>query len=183
MKKIIFTTILFFILVQPTSAVTWLNCPFGKINDPYPGLCARYTDTDQDGLCDNSQPDPANRVIKTKSQTKNPVANDYYLIEVTVILFLLYGLSKYLVYYSSQTKNKFLKPFNSSNTRYMMNMILLASFILSFITALLFLAQVKLGWFTDLKVNFSWWHIEFGWIMAVVSLIHLGERWRYFIKT
>jgi len=105
----------------------------------------------------------------------------YYVLEITVILLLLYGLSKYLVYYSQQSKNKFLKQFNSANLRYAMNSLLLASFLLALITALGFLARVKFGWLVESKINFSWWHVEFGWIMAVVSLIHVVERWRYFV--
>lgn len=184
MKKIIIAIPVLILLInlQPVFAITWLNCPFGKINDPYPGLCARYTDTDQDGICDNSQPDPANRKITTNTQSDKPATINYYLLEITVILLLLYGLSKYLVYYSSQTTNKFLRQINKSNLRLAMNYLLLANFILSFITALLFLVQVKLGWFKDLGINFSWWHVEFGYIMAVIAIIHIIERWRYFIK-
>lgn len=31
-------------------------CPFGLVNDPYPGRCPRYTDANGDGLCDYSVP-------------------------------------------------------------------------------------------------------------------------------
>lgn len=40
------------------ASVSWLNaqtCPYGEINDPYPGKCARYVDTNGDGICDLSQ--------------------------------------------------------------------------------------------------------------------------------
>ena len=30
-------------------------CPFGLLNDPYPGLCNLYVDADGDGVCDLSQ--------------------------------------------------------------------------------------------------------------------------------
>lgn len=39
-------------------AHTWDSCPFGLSNDPYPGECGRYIDTNQDGICDLSQPEP-----------------------------------------------------------------------------------------------------------------------------
>ena len=32
-------------------------CPFGLVNDPYPGQCQHYIDEDGDGFCDLSQPD------------------------------------------------------------------------------------------------------------------------------
>jgi hypothetical protein len=31
------------------------ECPFGKINDSYPGSCGRYVDLDNNGICDLSQ--------------------------------------------------------------------------------------------------------------------------------
>jgi hypothetical protein len=31
-------------------------CPFGLVNDPYPGECRRYVDLDGDGICDLSMP-------------------------------------------------------------------------------------------------------------------------------
>ncbi len=30
------------------------SCPFGEVNDPYPGKCHRYTDKNNDGFCDLS---------------------------------------------------------------------------------------------------------------------------------
>ncbi len=31
------------------------SCPYGMVNDPYPGQCSRYTDITGDGICDLSQ--------------------------------------------------------------------------------------------------------------------------------
>ena len=41
-----------------TTALAWDDCPFGLVNDTYPGECGSYTDTNSDGLCDHSQPEP-----------------------------------------------------------------------------------------------------------------------------
>jgi len=52
--------ILFLLLnIQTSLSQAWDSCPFGLENDPYPGECGRYIDTDQDGICDLSQPNPA----------------------------------------------------------------------------------------------------------------------------
>lgn len=40
---------------QPTTVVTATACPFGLVNDPYPGQCGRYTDRNGNGLCDFSE--------------------------------------------------------------------------------------------------------------------------------
>jgi hypothetical protein len=43
----------------PDAALAWNNCPKGLTNDPYPGACRRYVDTNGDGICDLSQSEPA----------------------------------------------------------------------------------------------------------------------------
>jgi hypothetical protein len=37
----------------------WDNCPKGLTDDPYPGECSRYVDSNDDGICDLSQSDPS----------------------------------------------------------------------------------------------------------------------------
>jgi hypothetical protein len=45
--------------LYPSQALAWDDCPMGLVNDPYPGACRRYVDTNGDGICDLSQPEPA----------------------------------------------------------------------------------------------------------------------------
>jgi len=42
----------------PTATATpgTVACPFGQVNDPYPGQCKRYVDTNDNGICDLSEP-------------------------------------------------------------------------------------------------------------------------------
>ncbi|HDP37321.1 MAG TPA: hypothetical protein ENN27_05655 [Candidatus Atribacteria bacterium] len=63
LKKYIalFTIILVLVVFSSTSIYAWDNCPFGFEDDPYPGECKRYIDTDGDGICDLSQPAPEDR--------------------------------------------------------------------------------------------------------------------------
>lgn len=42
----------------PSTALAWEDCPYGEVDCAYPGDCARYTDTNDDGICDLSQPEP-----------------------------------------------------------------------------------------------------------------------------
>ena len=46
----------------------WDDCPKGLVNDEYPGSCPRYVDTDENGICDHSEPAPEDRV-----ENQNPV--------------------------------------------------------------------------------------------------------------
>lgn len=32
------------------------DCPFGLVNDPYPGECGRYVDQNENDICDHSEP-------------------------------------------------------------------------------------------------------------------------------
>jgi len=62
-RKYIPLSIIIFILItfSSISIYAWDNCPFGLEDDPYPGECKRYIDTDGDGICDRSQPAPEDR--------------------------------------------------------------------------------------------------------------------------
>jgi hypothetical protein len=44
-----------FIAATTMSGSCATSCPYGMVNDPYPGQCPRYTDINGDGLCDLSQ--------------------------------------------------------------------------------------------------------------------------------
>lgn len=43
------------LLVTAAPALAWLDCPYARVNDPYPGSCFRYLDANQDQICDHSQ--------------------------------------------------------------------------------------------------------------------------------
>lgn len=45
-------------LMLPGLAYAWDDCPFNEVNEPYPGTCGRYVDTDSNGICDHSEPAP-----------------------------------------------------------------------------------------------------------------------------
>ncbi|MBC7294630.1 MAG: hypothetical protein H5T84_11145, partial [Thermoleophilia bacterium] len=51
--------------LSPSTAQAWADCPRGLVNDPYPGRCSRYTDTNDDGICDLSQPKPSDPTTTT----------------------------------------------------------------------------------------------------------------------
>ena len=70
MKKLILLFFAIIFLVLPTSAYAqWDDCTKGLENDPYPGSCGRYIDTDGDGICDHSQPAPEDRETTTSNNT------------------------------------------------------------------------------------------------------------------
>ena len=46
-------------LALPATALAWDDCPRGEVDCVYPGECARYIDTNGDGICDHSQAEPS----------------------------------------------------------------------------------------------------------------------------
>jgi len=80
-KYISLLTIIFILVVfNSISIYAWDNCPFGLEDDPYPGECKRYIDTDGDGICDLSQPAPedrnANISLNEENAKENIIDND-----------------------------------------------------------------------------------------------------------
>jgi len=71
MKKI--TYILLTIILLSTVFAQYDDCPFGEVNEPYPGTCGRYTDTDTNDLCDHSEPVPTTNT-KDTTQAVQPIA-------------------------------------------------------------------------------------------------------------
>ena len=60
---------------KATYVHAWEDCPFGLENDPYPGQCGRYVDTDGNGICDHSEAPPEQRTNSASSEvdtTENP---------------------------------------------------------------------------------------------------------------
>jgi len=60
-------------ILVPFTVLAVVTCPYGIINDPYPGKCPRYTDTDQNGVCDISETDTGS-VPVTPVPTTMPVS-------------------------------------------------------------------------------------------------------------
>jgi len=65
-KHILSLSLIVFIslIIFSQTALAWDDCPFGYVDDPYPGVCPRYIDTNKDGICDRSQTEPSS--VKTE---------------------------------------------------------------------------------------------------------------------
>lgn len=75
-KYIILSTLIFILVAfSSISIYAWDNCPFGIEDDPYPGECKRYIDTDGDGICDRSQPAPEDRNTNIPLNAENVKEN------------------------------------------------------------------------------------------------------------
>ena len=182
--RISITSGLFLILtmLNISTVIAWDNCPFGEINDTYPGNCGRYIDTDSDGICDLSQPAPEDRVeqkegieggnlsIKMESGGRRI---DYFFIPITLLLVVLYLISLIL------SKKKKIKAVQH---RKIWNLLLLVTFLVSGILGILLVLKVSFGIEIPSYSAALFFHVEFGIAMTFISIFHIFWHWKYFRK-
>jgi len=107
---ILFTAFLALPAMDAVNVYAWDDCPKGLANDEYPGSCPRYIDTDENGICDHSEPAPEDRIenqspveIVDQKQSENTIThNDSKEFETTskntVLLSILVPLIAILGY-------------------------------------------------------------------------------------
>jgi len=139
--------------------LAWLDCPYGRINDPYPGRCNLYTDTNNNQICDHSEA-PQKEIqlpfLPNSSKNTHPF---FTFLGITGITLVAWFLTK-----------KFLKPLNF---RLFWNLVLLASFLPVGISGILLFLNIQIP-------NFAFWHNFLGVTFVVVGLLHLLARLNYF---
>ena len=178
MKK--YTLILLLLLLFPVVGLAWDNCPYGEVDDPYPGKCNRYVDTDHDQICDLSQPTPENRiakVIKTDQKTiKLELTNNnkkmtYHLVPISLFLIILYAISRILL------KKKIITLITHKR---IWNILLLITFLISGILGILLIIRINFNITAPTRFNSLFWHVELGIAMFIISIFHVIERWYFF---
>ncbi|OPX57235.1 MAG: hypothetical protein A4E25_02390 [Methanobacterium sp. PtaB.Bin024] len=186
MKKIY--VVLLIILLTPVAVYAWNDCPYGLLNDPFPGQCPRYTDTNHDSICDHSQSPTSASTNNTQNLNNNSNENNnsnnsssdiqkdnsvpsenYYLIPVAVSTTIIY-LVTYLLYLENMLKKKIFYK--------IWNYVLIASFILTGLTGLIMIIIVNYGIGSSWNLTIDFWHAEFAIIMAVSTIIHFHLYWK-----
>ncbi len=143
-----------FVLSQET------DCPFGKINDTYPGDCRLYTDENQDGICDLSQDIQQNENTLNNS---NIFQEKYPFLSIFFLLVLLYILTTIL-----SKKEKISHVLHKK----IWNILLTLSFLVCAISSVIYILNLNYGIF-QLNQNISFVHIESGIIMIIISIFHI----------
>jgi len=99
--------------------------------------------------------------------------NNYHLILLFLITFFTYFLSLFLV------KSKII---NLVIHRRIWNIILLISFLISGVLGLILAfsidQKISISWY----LSFLWLHVEFGIVMALVSIFHIFWHLPYFVS-
>lgn len=178
MKKITIILTLFIAFIfafKPASTYAWDDCVFDKVNDKFPGECARYIDTDNDNICDHSQPAPENRDLLAAlgqgsiQEEKNAIAdkkikNDYHFGLISIILLFSYIISFLLT--------KF-KKISIVLHRKLWNIFLTLSFMPTAILGILLVLKISYGINIDLPFKMVFWHVETGIIFTLVAIFHI----------
>jgi len=171
-----FIILLFVLIILNPVVYAWDNCPFGEVNESYPGTCGRYTDTDNDNICDLSQSPPESRVKmqeEKNSSTKSNSGINYYFLPIAGILFIIY-----LITLTLSRKKKIKLALH----RKIWNFILLITFLISgtfgLILAIILSYGIRLDFYSDLL----FWHVEMGISMAIISIFHILWHLKYFKK-
>lgn len=166
MKKIIvlFLSLIYLFYFLSSPVLAWLDCSYGRINDTYPGSCGWYIDTNNDNFCDHSEPPP--KISKTNLNLK--INNIVLPIFLTLAVYFIHW---YLVFQTKLVKQ--CKLLNKSAWRYTWNVLLGLTFLLTAVSALLIVLDIKNSWL-------SFWHNEIGLIFIVIGLLHIIGRFVYF---
>ena len=173
MKKIsvIFFFTAIFIFVLAPGLVSAVDCPLGKEDDPAPGVCGLYNDTNQDAICDLSE---SSQTLYTTEQSPKPETNssaadntvkqtEHRLGLITIVLVFGY-LAGLLAVYK--------KKISVVKHRKFWNWLLLIFFIPTALTSLFLALVVEFGWYINFGIDLSYWHFVFGWSFLLVSIFH-----------
>lgn len=177
MKKtsflILFGVMGLFIICRPVYG--WLDCPYGKINDPFPGSCFRYIDTNNNQICDHSEPakENAGGVLSNTSSQQEARRQRSFIFWPSFLTLSLYFLHWYLVYKTKlKEKSRFL---NQLNFRFFWNLVLLITFLITGISGLILAFGV-------LNKTLSFWHNYAGLVFIIVGFFHFLNHLQYFKK-
>jgi len=156
-----FLALLLFLLVGSVFVLA-VDCPFGLINDTYPGDCARYIDTNGDGICDLSQ-DIQPTQTTTENTSTNIFSEKYPFISVILVSLIFYFTTFIL---SKKGKISVLTH------RRIWNILLLISFIWCALTSIIFILNLNYGLTLGQMQTLTFWHIETGIVMIIHIIWH-----------
>jgi hypothetical protein len=190
-KRILFLVLLAIIIgVGPRFVFNWLDCSLERLNNPVSALCGLYIDIDHSGICDYFELAPAVWAAVNDSLTKAGQQKEQ--IGVTVAtktdkpanvkrydFFWPVGLTLGFYFLTLLLVKK--KKLSLVIHRWIWNMVLLISFLVSGLLGLLLVVRINYGLKPLFSFNGLYWHVEAGIVMATVIFIHIGWHWGYYL--
>jgi len=186
-------------LFAPSPIYAWEDCPLGVTDCPYPGECSRYIDTNNDGICDHSQPAPTtstettqdtsaensaivNEVTRSNETNSTTVSGEnddngaesrqsYYLLPITLIPSLFYIVTHVM------NKRRIIKL---KSHKKLWNMIITVSFLVTGITGMELTLFINFGIHSPLNQTITFWHAIAAIVMVVTTFFHVHMYWKPF---
>jgi hypothetical protein len=167
------------------------GCPYGLVNDPYPGQCSQYIDANGDGICDLSQIATSTQQTTQTDQTSSQNSADnhtnastisdpnsggidgssqigdssnFHILPITLILLGSYFFTYFLF------KKGILKP---KQHKRLWNLLVTFGYVGTGITGVLLTLLINMGISTVYNQGISYFHAELAILMVVGTLIHL----------
>ena len=165
--KIIFVLAILMI----SSTIAWDDCPFGRVNDPYPGLCGRYIDTNKDQICDLSKLEFEAQTAPIQPTTRGVRGREYYPIPIMAVLFILYGATFILARVGT---------ISVAAHRRLWNIALLILFPFACIVGVLLAMRISFGLVVPLPFDQLFWHVEAGIAMTIITVFHILWHFDYY---
>lgn len=171
MKKELSLILVFFFSLVFLAAV---ECPLGIENDVYPGDCGKYTDVNQNSICDLSEDlKSSNSEISNLNNSNNSIQNKpLYNFPLIVILSTFFYLASYLLV-------KFNKITIVTHKKFW-NSLLLLSFLFTAFSSIVWILKADYGIASGFFREVGFWHIEIGLVMIMISIFHALWHWNYF---
>lgn len=202
LAKTALTTVIIF-LITTAKALAWDDCPFGEVNDEYPGECPRYIDTDGDGICDRSQPAPEDRessettdsseeagtegqdVLADSSDTGNGSrtgqssskgnTNRKGNSPYNFAIPFFTSLALYLISWFT-AKSKKIAKYTLPIHNAVWNTVLLLSLVPSAVFGFYLVLRYAFPEIKTDRFDFLYWHVEGSIVMGTVAIMHLVQR-------
>lgn len=161
------------------------DCPYGIENDPYPGICGRYIDRDNDGICDHSQSEPVieeqpDSQASSESQSATiegvPLQENQNLVKL-VISFIIIIIVYILLHLTVKAK-----ILSKAKERLIWNILLLIFFLPSVLTGIFLILMVSFPFLRDFGILFLDLHNVSSYFFMWISAYHIIIHIRYYIK-
>jgi len=181
-------------VLSSVDLVCGASCPYGLVNDPYPGQCPRFTDMNVDGICDLSQVNGAADYSADDDNPQKPAETDqgdvnasdtantseglvddgadhlsqhdtdYHVIPISIMITGTYLLTHYLFSRGYLTR---------SGHRRTWNILLTVGYAGTGFTGMMLIVFIRLGIRTILNPAVTYWHAELAVLMVMATFIHI----------
>jgi hypothetical protein len=152
--------------VRITDSLGVLHDQYGLCSGVAAGMAAQLKNSGSAGA---SQASKASSAIAPAVETKP--APKYKLVLILIFTLIFYFISHLLVE---------AKRISILTHRRAWNLILLLSFLVSAIFGIMLVLAINFGWFIGIYAFILYWHVEFGTVMAIVTIFHIAWHWPYF---